>query len=170
MPEVFLSFGSNLGDREKNILDAIRLIDEISDIKIIRGSSLYEAEPVGFKKQNYFFNIVLRIHTNLSPFELLREIENIERKLGKDIKRKWGPRKIDIDILYYDRDIIKTEKLTIPHPLINERMFVLVPMMEIASDFICPKTKMKISDIKGNCNKKDSVANVKKWEELVLFK
>lgn len=168
MSEVFLSFGSNLGDREKNILDAIKLLNEISDIKVIRGSSLYETEPLGFKEQNYFFNIVLRIHTNLSPFELLREIENIEKILGKNIKRKWGPRIIDIDILYYDEDIIETEKLTVPHPLINERMFVLIPMMEIASDFICPKTKLKISNIIRNCNKKDTVVMIKKWEELIL--
>lgn len=170
MPEVFLSFGSNLGNREKNILSAIELLKKISDIKVLSGSSIYETEPIGFKEQNYFFNIVLKIQTNLSPFELLREIEKIEKLLGKNIEKKWGPRTIDIDILYYDKDIIETEKLTIPHPLINERMFVLVPMMEITGDFICPKTKLKISDIKRNCKKEDSVVKVKKWEELVLSK
>ncbi len=159
MPDVFLSLGSNIGDREKNILTAIKLIGEISSIRKV--SSLYETEPVGFKEQEYFYNVVLKIYTELLPLELLPELKYYESKLGKKIQRRFGPRSIDIDVLYYGREIIESVELTIPHPGINERRFVLVPLTEIDDDFICPKTKLKISDIMKNCNNVESVKKIK---------
>jgi len=90
--------------------------------------------------------------------------------MGKNIKTRWGPRTIDIDILYYNSDMIETEELTIPHPLINERRFVLIPLTEIADDFLCPRTNLKISDITNNCKKKESVVSINKWEELISLK
>jgi len=86
MHNVFLSLGSNVADKEENIINAIKLIDKIPEIRIIKGSSLYETEPVGFKKQEYFFNIILEIYTNLSPFELLQKLKDIEFRLGKILK------------------------------------------------------------------------------------
>lgn len=166
MPNVFLSLGSNFGDKEKNILSAVKLIEKIPEIKIIKGSSIYETEPVGFKEQEYFFNMVLEIYTDLSPFKLLQKLEDIEDRLGKNIKRRWGPRSIDIDILFYGDQIIEGKELTIPHPLINERRFVLIPMAEIAGDFLCPKTKLKITDIIKNCKEDESVLRIKSFEEM----
>ena len=167
MFETFLSLGSNIGKRENNILQAIILLREISEIEIITGSSLYETEPLGFKEQEHFLNIVLKLNTRLSPFALIRKIENIEDKMGKTIKRRWGPRIIDIDILYYDNKIVKEKKLTIPHPRIHERIFVLIPMMEIAGDFLCPLTSLKITDIMDNCKGSESVVKLKSWEEII---
>lgn len=167
MPNVFLSLGSNIDDKEKNILNAIKLMGKIPEIRIIKGSSLYETEPVGFKKQEYFFNIVLEIYTDLSPFELLQKLKDIESKLGKNIKMRWGSRSIDIDILYCGNEIIESKELTIPHPMINERRFVLIPTAEIAGNFLCPKTKLKISDIIKNCKKDEKVLKIKSWEELL---
>ena len=170
MHNVFLSLGSNVDDKEKNILNAIKLIDKIPEIRIMKGSSLYETEPVGFKKQEYFFNIILEIYTNLSPFELLQKLKDIELRLGKNIKMRWGPRSIDIDILYCGNEIIESKELTIPHPMINERRFVLVPTAEIAGNFLCPRTKLKISDIIKNCKKGEKVLKIKNWEELLSLK
>jgi len=87
--------------------------------------------------------------------------------LGKNIKMRWGPRSIDIDILYCGNEIIESKELTIPHPMINERRFVLVPTAEIAGNFLCPKTKLKISDIIKNCKKDEKVLKIKSWEELL---
>jgi len=159
MHDVYLSLGSNIDDREKNIINAIKLLGKILTIKKV--SSIYETEPVGFKEQKYFYNLVLKVFTDLTPFELLQSVEQIENKLGKKIKRRWGPRSIDIDILYYGNEIIESEELTVPHPLINERRFVLVPMSEIAEEFVCPKTNLKVSDILKNCKNEESVIKIK---------
>ncbi len=159
MHDVYLSLGSNIDDREKNIINAIKLLGKILTIKKV--SSIYETEPVGFKEQEYFYNLVLKVFTDLTPFELLQSIEQIENKLGKKIKRRWGPRSIDIDILYYGNEIIESEELIIPHSLINERRFVLIPMSEIAEEFVCPRTNLKISEILKNYKKEESVIKIK---------
>ena len=168
MPEVFLSLGSNIGNREDNILDAVKYLYKIPEVEIIKSSSLYETEPVGFKEQEYFYNIFLKIYTELSPFTLLRRTKEIENKMGKSIKRRWGPRIIDIDILYYNNKIIRERELIVPHPSINKRRFILIPMAEIASEFYCPFTKSKISDIIQRCKSTESVIKLKSRENLIL--
>lgn len=167
MAEVYLGLGSNIGDREKYIADALILLHNYADIRLITGSSLYETEPVGFKEQDCFLNIVIKIRTHMPPHNLLNRLKDIENTLGKHIKKKWGPRTIDIDILYYGNEIIQDEELTIPHPLINNRKFVLVGLAEIAGDFICPRTLESINEIMKSCNKTESVVKIKSWGKLV---
>lgn len=167
MADVFISLGSNIGDREKYIAEAIKHIKKDSDIELIDGSSLYETEPVGYRKQDHFLNIVIKILTQLLPVNLLNRLKRIENILGKNIKEKWGPRTIDIDILYYDDIIIQEKELTIPHPLINERMFVLIPLAEIVGNLSCPKTHMCVTEIMKKCKNTDSVVKVKSWREII---
>lgn len=167
MAEVYLGLGSNIGDREKYIADALILLQNDADIKLITGSSLYETEPVGFKEQDCFLNIVIKIRTHTPPHNLLIRLKDIENTLGKNIKKKWGPRTIDIDILYYGNEIIQDEELTIPHPLINGRRFVLVGLAEIAGGFICPGTLVSIDEIIKSVKETESVVKIKSWEEFV---
>ncbi len=167
MAEVYLGLGSNIGDREKYIADVLILFHNDADIRLITGSSLYETEPVGYTEQDCFLNIVIKIRTHMSPHNLLNRLKDIENTLGKHIKKKWGPRTIDIDILYYGNEIIQDEELTIPHPLINNRRFVLVGLAEIAGGFICPKTLVSIDEIMKSCNKTGSVVKVKNWGKLM---
>ncbi len=143
---VYLSLGSNIGDRKKNILKALELLKQ-KNISIIKSSSFYETEPFGFKQQRWFYNIVVECRTNLSPFSLLNETQKIEKKIGKKKMSRWGPRKIDIDIIFYEDFVINTKKLIIPHPMMHLRNFVLVPMNEINPDFVHPIFKKQINQL-----------------------
>lgn len=148
----YISFGSNLGDREQNITTALHLIKQEHAIKLKRVSNLYETEPVGYKNQDWFLNGVARIETLLLPEELLDRLQWIERKLGKEIKIKWGPRTIDLDILLYSNTILDSPDLQIPHRLMHKRAFVLVPLSQIAPNVLHPilnKTiKALLTDLK----------------------
>jgi len=135
---VFLGLGSNLGYRIGNINEALRRLDEIPGIKIERASSLYETEPVGLRKQPDFINAVAEVSTSLSPAELLHAVMQVEKDMGRVRTVHWGPRTIDIDILIYDDVSVNTPELVIPHPRMQERAFVLVPLYEIA-----PALKLK---------------------------
>lgn len=134
MNRVYLSLGSNLGNREENLKKAIHLISQNEDIKINRISSIYETEPIGFKEQDWFLNMVIEIETGLEPHVLLNYILNVERNMGRVREIKWGPRIIDIDILLYDDIEIKDRDLQIPHPRMLDRAFVLIPLVEINPD------------------------------------
>lgn len=129
---VFLSLGSNKGDRRASIREALNRIGMLLDTRVTDRSSLYESSPVNFEDQPYFLNIVCRIETGMDPFTLLGSVLNIENDMGRVRKKKWGPRNIDIDILLYGDVCVSTPVLTIPHPRMFERAFVIVPMMEIA--------------------------------------
>ncbi|MEW6606932.1 MAG: 2-amino-4-hydroxy-6-hydroxymethyldihydropteridine diphosphokinase [bacterium] len=159
MSKVYISLGSNLGDREKNIKEAIKLIN--SRIKVIKTSPIYETEPIGFKEQDWFLNLVAELKTRLSPQELLAILKQIEGKLGKKIERKWGPRTIDLDILLYDDIILDLPDLQIPHKLMHARTFVLIPLSQIAPDIKHPVLNKTIKELldEGNDKKcmKDSV-------------
>jgi len=135
MVKVFLSFGSNLGRRENNIQQALEELKNNS-IKVLKVSSNYETEPEGYTAQPKFINAAAEIATELKPQELLKIIKNIEKKLGRQKTFKWGPRLIDIDILTYGEQNIQEKELTIPHPLMKQRNFVLEPLKEIAPDFV----------------------------------
>ncbi len=135
---VYLGLGSNLGNRIKNINQAIVLLSKNNRIKILKKSSFYETEPVGFKNQKWFINCVLKIRTNLSPHELLIESKNIEKILKRKKNLRFGPRTIDVDILMYGNDIIKSKNLTIPHIRMHKRLFVLIPMAEFAGKKLHP--------------------------------
>ncbi len=132
MVKVYLALGSNVGDREKNIKKAIDLLSkEIKDIKV---ASLYETEPIGYINQPKFINTALEGYTNLSPEELLKFCQDVEKKVGRIYRFKWGPREIDIDILLYGNLKIDKPNLKIPHPLMLERDFVMRPLKELYKD------------------------------------
>jgi 2-amino-4-hydroxy-6-hydroxymethyldihydropteridine diphosphokinase len=117
---------------------------------VLECSSLYETEPVGFQGQEWFVNAVLKISTELEPNELLRECHRIEKQLGRvrhPEAPKWGPRTIDIDILFYDDLVISEEELTIPHPVVHKRAFTLVPILELAPDMIHPTIGKSMIDL-----------------------
>ncbi|RJX25037.1 MAG: 2-amino-4-hydroxy-6-hydroxymethyldihydropteridine diphosphokinase [Dethiobacter sp.] len=141
----YIGLGSNLGNRKDNICKALKNIENIKHTKISKTSSFYENEPVGYTRQGKFVNCVAEVLTLFSPQKLLEELQKIENLLKRKRVFRWGPRTIDLDILFYGDSIIKEEKLVIPHERLTERAFVLVPLAEIAPDFINPETGKKIS-------------------------
>ena len=145
--KVFLSLGSNLGDRKKNLLRGIEYLRSISKIKKI--SSIYETKPFKVEiKQDDFLNLVVEIVYKNSPYDLLENISIIEKKLGRvRSEKKNEPREIDIDIIFFDDLVLDEKKLILPHPRFSERLFVLDPLNEIASEFKDPLTKKRIKDL-----------------------
>lgn len=128
---VFIGLGSNIGDREKHIFDAIKHISSIPDTEVIRMSNIYETEPVGYTEQDRFLNMAVCIVTELEPLELLERLQHIENLLGRQRTVRWGPRTIDLDILLYEDLCLELPQLVIPHPRMFERAFVLIPLSEI---------------------------------------
>lgn len=145
MTRVFLGLGSNIGDREKHIYEAIFFITEVSSS--IKVSHLYLTEPVGSIKQEWFLNCALEIDTSITPERLLSLVKSIERKIGRKKTVKNGPRIIDVDILFYGDMVVNTKTLVIPHPLIQERLFVLQPLMDLDPFFIHPILKKTIREL-----------------------
>ncbi len=151
MPDVYLILGSNLGDRMKNLRKATGLISENVG-EIIKRSSVYETEPWGFNHRLNFLNQVLKVITDLKPEQVLEVLIEIEELSGRKRNNNiYAARVIDIDILFYNNNIIKSDKLIIPHPKIRERMFVLVPMAELQPDFVHPEFKVEINQLKNEC-------------------
>ncbi len=149
MAIVYLSLGSNSGDSFKLIENAVSLLGLAMDIKIIRTSALYETEPWGEKDQNWFLNLAVEIKTSLSPEDLFFKCHNIEKTLGRnrENEKHWGERPIDIDIIFYEKEVLQTENLTVPHKYMHKRAFVLVPLLELNPDFVHPVLKETISEI-----------------------
>jgi 2-amino-4-hydroxy-6-hydroxymethyldihydropteridine diphosphokinase len=146
MHKAFIALGSNLGDKRKNIEIAIEKLKE-KGIKILKVSSIIETEPYGYKDQDSFLNAVCLVETSLDPFSLLRVLLNIEEEMGRKRIFKWGPRNIDLDIIFYDDLVIESEELIIPHPDAHNRTFVMGPISEIEPDFVHPVLKRKVIDI-----------------------
>jgi 2-amino-4-hydroxy-6-hydroxymethyldihydropteridine diphosphokinase len=142
--KVYLSLGSNVGDREEFIEQAVFLLEKNPDIQVTKRSSNYETEPEGGVDQPPFINAAVSIITKLPPEKLLEICQEIETALGRDREMEWGPRTMDIDILLYDDQIVSEDKLQIPHPLMHERMFVLKPLKEIAPTAIHPVLEKSI--------------------------
>lgn len=134
----YIGFGSNIGNRLAYIQDAINALSEVEEITLQNISSLYETEPVGEQPQAKFLNGVVAIKTSLSPQTLLHTLKQIETTVGRQHRTRWGPREIDLDILIYGDLCLQTPKLTIPHPEMHLRRFVLVPLAEIAHDLVHP--------------------------------
>lgn len=147
---VYFSLGSNMGDRQGNLRAAAAMIDKNIG-KIARKSHVYETEPWGEPAQDKFLNQVIMANTTLQPRDLLEIITAIEKELGRVKKEKWGPRTIDIDILFYGKRIIRDKGLDIPHPEIHKRNFVLVPLMEIAPDLEHPVLNQPIDELYMAC-------------------
>ncbi len=153
MPDTaYLSLGANIGDREANISSAISALDLNDSISVQKVASLYETEPYGEKDQPLFINTIIAIETDLKPFDLLDVIQKIESLLGRPVERKKnGPRIIDIDIICFGTAFIDTDALTIPHPLMALRKFVLVPLCEIAPDYKVPLIKKTVEELLNLC-------------------
>ena len=146
MAIVYIGLGSNLGDRHRNCLSAIELLRQ-HGLPAIKQSSMYETKPWGVTEQPEFVNMTVETETDLAPIKLLEMLKKIEKDMGRQDTIRWGPRIIDLDILLYDDIILKTDSLTIPHPLMHEREFVLEPLSEIAGDLIQPVLKKSIADL-----------------------
>ncbi|OHO30000.1 2-amino-4-hydroxy-6-hydroxymethyldihydropteridine diphosphokinase [Staphylococcus sp. HMSC034C12] len=147
MVQAYLGLGSNIGDRKQQLLKAIDLIENIKGIKVTKQSSIYETAPIGYTDQPNFLNLCLEIETELSPQQLLKHCLDIEQQLHRVREIRWGPRTLDIDILLYSDNIIETDNLSIPHPRMQERAFVLIPLNDIASDKKDPRLNQKIHDL-----------------------
>ncbi|RNF38355.1 2-amino-4-hydroxy-6-hydroxymethyldihydropteridine diphosphokinase [Planococcus salinus] len=133
MNESFLSLGSNMGDRLAMLKQAVKLLQQHPQVEVAAISSLYETDPVGFTEQAPFLNMVVHLQTSLSAVELLDVCQEIEQTLERKRTIRWGPRTIDLDILLYNQDNMKTKRLIVPHPRMKERAFVLIPLLELKS-------------------------------------
>ncbi len=147
---VYLALGSNLGDRAENLKEAIA---SLSPQMVIKAKShVYETPPWGYEDQPKFLNQVLKVQTYLEPEPLLKHIKRLETALGRKASFRNGPRSIDMDILFYDDLVLNTPILTVPHPRLHERGFVLLPMMDIAPDLVHPVTKKSVREMVAFCN------------------
>lgn len=131
--EAYIALGANLGDREQTLTEAIQMLNDHSDIEIVRCSGLYETDPVGYIDQPSFLNMVLMLRTTLEPESLLMSMLDVENRLGRVRDIRWGPRTVDLDLLWMDNQQLHTERLELPHPRMYERAFVLVPLAELVS-------------------------------------
>ena len=147
MATVYLGLGSNLGDREKNISSAIEQLKNNKDIKVLKEASVIETEPEGDVHQNKFLNTAVKIETGLAPLPLLDLCLSIEDQLGRARRTKWGPRTIDIDILFYAALITTEKELLIPHPHLHSRKFVLRSLLEISPELIHPVFKKPVHEL-----------------------
>ncbi len=142
--KVYLSLGSNMGDKRENLLEAIKRVGELENTEVVKSSTILETEPFGYIEQDNFLNACLEVKTLLTPQEFLSSILKIELDMGRVREIKWGPRVIDIDILFYDAEIIQEDNLAVPHPWICEREFVLEPLSEIAPNYVHPLERKTI--------------------------
>ena len=160
--EVYLSLGSNLGDRRANLKKALRLLSE--GVEIVKVSSVYDTEPIDVGEQQRFLNLMCCVNTNISPVQLLSFIKDIESSMGRDLSLRNVPRVVDIDIIFYGDIIIESPELVIPHPRMRERAFVLVPFAEIAPEVVHPVTGERIGDLAARVEGRDGVVKKRRLE------
>jgi 2-amino-4-hydroxy-6-hydroxymethyldihydropteridine diphosphokinase len=148
---VYLGLGSNIGDRQGFLQEAVELVDDLPGTRVLRTSSIYETEPWGEADQDSFYNAVVEILTTLPPAELLAAVKNIETRMGRVSTRRNGPRIIDIDILLYGSAVMEDEQLAIPHPFLPQRQFVLTPLRELAGGALHPVELTTIDEMAVRC-------------------
>lgn len=163
---VYLALGTNLGEREKNLQVALRHLTWA--VKVLAVSRLYETAPAYVVDQPNFLNIAIEGRTALSPTALLDYLKKLEMQFGRKKSRRYGPRLIDLDILFFDDHVLDTPRLTIPHPRLTERAFVLRPLVDIAPEFVHPVLQQSIQDLTDNLMKKlpfeEGVLAVRPWQ------
>lgn len=164
MSRVFIGIGSNLGDRISNCKQAVDEMRRFSEI--VCASPLYETQPVGKEDQPEFINLVAEVNTELSPHELLAKLKLVEDKLGRVKGERWGPRTIDLDILFFGSLVLNEDNLVIPHPRAHQRRFVMQPLYDIAPDFIHPDLKLSIIEILNKLEDKKEVKIVEAQSTL----
>ena len=156
---VFLSLGSNVGDREKNLRDAIAALPELG-VQIKKVSSIYETEPLDLLEQPWFLNCVVEGETTVSPAALLRELRELEKRMGSKKPVARGPRLIDLDILVYGLQTINSPELQVPHPRMHLRRFVLAPLAEIARDLKHPSWRGNAAELLDALKDKSAVKKI----------
>lgn len=160
--EVYISLGSNMGDREKYLRAAAGAINQVVDV--VQTSSIYQTDPWGNLKQEPFLNAVLKCSSLRDPETLLYMALEIEYELGRRRENSWEPRTIDVDILFAGNSIIKDSELVLPHPLLHQRKFVLVPMAEITTDFVHPVFNKSITELLNACEDDGAVDFYATWD------
>lgn len=158
----YLSLGSNMGNRMRNLEEALKKLENDYPIKVVNVSSIYETDPVGYEEQDLFLNMAVQVRTALSPYQLLEACLQTENELGRKRVIHWGPRTIDLDILLYNDENIKTEMLVVPHPRMHERSFVIIPLLEISPDILLPTLKQPLCEIADQLSDKEGV---RVWKE-----
>lgn len=150
----YIGLGSNLGDREANLRRALELTASLPGTKVLRVSSIYRTQPLGKADQPEFLNMAAEVETGLEPRELMVSLHDIEKELGRMRGERWGPRTIDLDILFYGDRVLRGSDLEIPHPRAHQRAFVLVPLAELAPDLADPVSGMTVREMQEGLERK----------------
>lgn len=146
MTKAYLGLGTNLGQKKENLEKALEILNSHGSVQVLKVSSFYETDPVGYENQDKFLNAAVVCETSMGPYELLDFIQEIEKALKRVREIRWGPRTIDVDILLYDSlELLDEPRLIIPHPRMVEREFVLAPLSEIAPEMVHPGTGKSIA-------------------------
>ncbi len=158
----YLGLGSNLGKREANLAEAARRLEQDGQLSVSRASSLYETAPWGYTEQPFFLNCVLEVETTLEPVPLLARVQAVENEIGREPSFRYGPRLIDIDILLYGDLTLSRQNpdLQIPHPRMDQRAFVLVPLSELAAELVHPQLRLTTQEL---AHRVEGLEGVKLW-------
>ncbi len=143
----FIGIGSNIGDKVEHCQKALSSVLSLDSHKLLAQSSFYKTRPLGYTDQDWFVNAVIKIETDLRAHELFRSLKTLESRLGRQETFRWGPRAIDLDLLFFDAEQIASEELVIPHPRLHDRQFVLTPLAEIEPHLIHPVLRKTIEEL-----------------------
>lgn len=157
MARVFLGLGSNVGDRLQFLQRAVDELRSKERVMLTKVSSVYETEPVGITDQREFLNLAIEAEILLTPEELLRTVKEVEKKVGRKQSERWGPREIDIDILFYGDESLNMGDLRIPHPELGQRKFVLIPLRELDGEFVHPVHRKTVAALLKMCTNNSDV-------------